>query len=75
MSRSTISFPSYKRKEKNLSTSSIVVWRETMAMMGSSSHAHSSSCSGSSLTWADTNKVDMNQYLLYIEIKYMYTQN
>ena len=46
-----------------------------MGMMGSSSHAHSSSCLGSSLTRADTKKVDMNQYLLYVEIKYMYTQN
>ena len=74
MSRSTISFPSYEGKETNLSTSSIVVWRETMEMTGSSWHARSSSCWGSSLTWADTKKVDMNQYLLYVEIKYMYNK-
>ena len=49
--------------------------KDMMGMMGSSSHAFSSSCLGSSLTQADTKKVDMNQQLLYIEIKYMYIQN
>ena len=72
---STTSFPSHEGKETSLSTSSTVVWRETVEMTGPSWHAHLTSCWGSSPGPTDTKKVDMNQYLLYIEIKYMYTQN
>ena len=72
---STTSFSSHKRKETSLSTSSAVVWRETVEMMRPSWHSHLTSCWGSSPGPTDTKKVDMNQYLLYVEIKYMYTQN
>ena len=72
---STTSFPSHEGKETSLSTSSAIVWRKTMEMTGPSWHAHLTSCSGSSPGPTNTKKVDMNQYLLYVEIKYMYTQN
>ena len=72
---STTSFPSHEGKETSLSTSSAIVWRETVEMTGPSWHAHLTSCWGSSPGPTDTKKVDMNQYLLYVEIKYMYTQN
>ncbi|WP_233357971.1 hypothetical protein, partial [Vibrio cholerae] len=61
-------------KETSLSTSFAIMWREIVEMMGPSCHTHSTSCCGSSLAPTETKKVDMKQYLLYVEIKYMYTQ-